>query len=157
VVRTKDQSIIKVLTAVRRTLIISLSELKSLKARMSAAVAAKTIATLIATNLRAIKTIEAAIRQAIRDNPDARHKAGQLSAPGAGPVLAAELIVQARARHTHQPPGRQSGRRGSASTTIRRKEAFRQMPGRAPKDKTRPLHGRAQRHQGKAPATLRLL
>ena len=31
--------------------------------------------------------------QAIKDNPDARHKAGQiLSAPGAGPVLAAELI-----------------------------------------------------------------
>ncbi len=77
----------------RRTLIISLSGLKSLKARMSAAVAAKTIATLIVTNLRAIKTIEAAIRQAIKDNPDARHKAGQiLSAPGAGPVLAAELI-----------------------------------------------------------------
>jgi transposase len=94
VVRTKDQSIIKELSALRRTLIISLSELKSLKARMSAAVAAKTIATLIATNLRAIKTIEAAIRQAIKDNPDARrHKALQiLSAPGAGPVLAAELI-----------------------------------------------------------------
>lgn len=93
VVRTKDQGIIKELTALRRTLIISLSELKSLKARMSAAVAAKTIATLIATNLRAIKTIEAAIRQAIKDNPDARHKAEQiLSAPGAGPVLAAELI-----------------------------------------------------------------
>ncbi|MDQ6703098.1 MAG: transposase [Pseudomonadota bacterium] len=92
-VRTKDQSIIKELTALRRTLIISLSGLKSLKARMSAAVAAKTIATLIVTNLRAIKTIEAAIRQAIKDNPDARHKAGQiLSAPGAGPVLAAELI-----------------------------------------------------------------
>ena len=76
----------------RRTLIISLSELKSLKARMSAAVAAKTIATLIATNLRALKT-KAAIRQAIKDNPDARRKALQiLSAPGAGPVLAAELI-----------------------------------------------------------------
>ena len=43
--RTKDQSIIKELTALRRTLIISLSELKSLKARMGTAVAAKTIAT----------------------------------------------------------------------------------------------------------------
>ncbi|HEY4848535.1 MAG TPA: transposase, partial [Methylocella sp.] len=85
-------SIIKELAALRRTLIISLSELKSLKARMSAAVAAKTIATLIATNLRALKT-KAAIRQAIKDNPDARRKALQiLSAPGAGPVLAAELI-----------------------------------------------------------------
>ena len=39
--RTKDQSIIKELTALRATLIISLSELKSLKARMSAAVAAE--------------------------------------------------------------------------------------------------------------------
>jgi transposase len=52
VVGTKDQSIINELTALRRTLIISLSELKSLKARMSAAVAAETISPLIATNLR---------------------------------------------------------------------------------------------------------
>jgi hypothetical protein len=84
VVRTKDQSIIKELAALPRTLIISLSELKSLKARMSAAVAAKTIATLIATNLRALKTIEAAIRQAIKDNPDA----GTLSSRTRGPSAA---------------------------------------------------------------------
>jgi len=83
VVRTKDQSIIKELAALRRTLIISLSELKSLKARMSAAVAAKTIATLIATNLRALKT-KAAIRQAIKDNPDA----GTLSSRTRGPSAA---------------------------------------------------------------------
>jgi transposase len=143
VVRTKDQSIIKELNALRRTFIISLSELKSLKARISAAVAAKTIATLIAANLRAIKTIEAAIRQVIK-NP--------------GPVLAAELIgaMPELGTLTSRQAASLVGR-GSASTTIRKKEAFRQMPGRAPKDKTRPVHGRAQRHQGKAPATLRLL
>ena len=124
---------------------------------MSAAVAAKTIATLIATNLRAIKTIEAAIRQAIKDNPDARQKALQiLSAPGAGPVLAAELIGAMPELGTLT--SRQAASLvGVAPHPRRRKEAFRQMPGRAPKDKTRPLHGRAQRHQGKAPATLRLL
>jgi hypothetical protein len=73
---------------------------------MSAAAAAKTMATLIAANLRAIKTIEAAIRPAIKDNPDARHKAGQIrSARGAGSVLAAELIG-AMPELAHSPAAR---------------------------------------------------
>ncbi|MHC1549788.1 IS110 family RNA-guided transposase [Phyllobacterium sp. K27] len=93
VARTRQQSTIKELTALRRRLIVMQSELKSFMSRMASPDAKAAIAMLVETQARIKKQLEASIASAIKADEQVGHKACRIrSVPGAGPVLAAELI-----------------------------------------------------------------
>lgn len=93
VLRTEMQSRIKELTALRRSLLATMAELKSLAARMRDSAAANAIDELVAANAKAVKDLNQAIRKTIDEDPGLRLKASRIaSAPGAGPVLVAELL-----------------------------------------------------------------
>ncbi len=93
VLRTKQQSTIRELITLRRRLIAMLNELKSLKARMTSLETLMAIDALITVHGEARKQAEAAIAAAIARDAHARQTARRIrTVPGAGPVLAAELI-----------------------------------------------------------------
>ncbi len=88
--RTKEQSELRELLTARHTLVETIPVLKGHLARMSARSARVALTTMLAAHQRQIKTLERTIAERL----SADRKAHRIrTAPGAGPVLAAEIIA----------------------------------------------------------------
>ena len=88
--RTKEQSELRELLTIRHTLVAATQVLKGHLARMSARPARAVLTAMLAAHQRQIKTLERTIAQHL----SADRKAHRIrTAPGAGPVLAAEIIA----------------------------------------------------------------
>ena len=91
---SKTQSILKELTVARRTCLAAIGDLKSLLARCQAPAARKPLNTMLHTHKDTVKQLDEAIRQTIASDPTSAQTARRIcTAPGAGPVLAAQLIA----------------------------------------------------------------
>ena len=91
---SKIQSVLKELTAARRVLLATINDLKSLLARCRAAVARDPLERMLQAHKDAVKQLDAAIRQTIASDRKAAQTARRIcTAPGAGPVLACELLA----------------------------------------------------------------
>lgn len=92
--RSKTQSTLKEIMALRRTLIATLNDLKSLLSRLDAPEARKTLDQMIAVHKTTLKSLSREIQTLIAEDRESAAIARRItSAPGAGPVLAAELIA----------------------------------------------------------------
>jgi transposase len=92
--RTRAAAAIKEMVTVRRTLIATINDLKSLLARIETPQARKPLQAMLETHKQALKAIARTIRDALAADPAIAETVKRiLSAPGAGPVLAAELIA----------------------------------------------------------------
>lgn len=88
--RTKEQSELRELLTIRHTLVAATQVLKGHLARMSARSARAVLTAMLAAHQRHIKTLERTIAERL----SADRKAHRIrTAPGAGPVLAAEIIA----------------------------------------------------------------
>lgn len=88
--RTKEQSELRELPTIRHTLVAAIQVLKGHLARMSARSARAVLTAMLAAHQRQIKTLERTIAERL----SADRKAHRIrTAPGAGPVLAAEIIA----------------------------------------------------------------
>ena len=88
--RTKEQSELRELLTIRHTLVAAIQVLKGHLARMSARSARAVLTAMLAAHQRHIKTLERTIAERL----SADCKAHRIrTAPGAGPVLAAEIIA----------------------------------------------------------------
>ena len=93
-IRTKTRSTLKELTTLRRSLIAHLNTLKSLRTRMDSAEAGAHLDPLIDRQKAAIKRLGRDIQNLIaKDSETAAIARRLMSAPGAGPGLAAEIIA----------------------------------------------------------------
>ena len=94
VARTRTRVAIRDMVTVRRTLMAALTTLKSLAARIDTPEAVKPLQAMIEGHQRSLKAVERAIRAALDRDPDIADTVRRItSAPGAGPVLAAELVA----------------------------------------------------------------
>ncbi len=88
--RTKEQSELRELLTIRRTLVEAIPVLKGHLSRMTARLARTTLTATLAAHQRQIKTLDAAIAERLSADPRA---ARIRTAPGAGPVLAAQIVA----------------------------------------------------------------
>jgi transposase len=92
--RTRAAAAIKEMVTVRRTLIATVNDLKSLLARIETPQARQPLQAMLEAHKRSLKAIGRAIQNTLAGEPDVDKTAKRIqSAPGAGPVLAAELIA----------------------------------------------------------------
>ena len=78
----------------RQTLSAAINDLKSLLARLEMPEARKPLTAMVDAHKRSLKTIQNAIKNTIRSDPESAETARRItSAPGAGPILAATLIA----------------------------------------------------------------
>lgn len=92
--RNKSQSVLKELITARRTLLATITNLKSLLARCQAPAARQPLTSMLQAHKDTVKQLDAEIRQAIASNSSMAETARRIcTAPGAGPVLAANLIA----------------------------------------------------------------
>lgn len=92
--RSRTQCAIREMNTVRRRIIATIAEFRSLLASLNDEQARATLLSLLEAQADALKTLERTIRETIKADPDTARTARRImSAPGAGPVLAAELIA----------------------------------------------------------------
>lgn len=92
--RTPTTVAIKDMTTVRRALIATINDCKSLLARIDTPQARKPLQAMLDAHKRSLKAIGRTIQDALAADPGIAETVKRIrSAPGAGPVLAAELVA----------------------------------------------------------------
>jgi transposase len=92
--RTRQQSQLKDMLTARRALMASIITLKSLLAQLTDQTVRSLLEQNLGHNQQLLKQLAKAIQQTIHSNPDTAATERRIrSAPGAGPILAAELLT----------------------------------------------------------------